>query len=214
MSSQIGYFDSLKSVAGKVFSYLSTITLTGTDGKTLTVEENSLVNQDLTSDASPAFVNCFLSGAGRASGVAGKVALSLSASTDAVAANGQPGDKCQITLTYKNTLLYGIYSYATMIVRVVYGDSTTTAVTALYKVEIAQYDNGDATEYAFNVTALCEKAAVGNWTPPGVGGFAIGSLSTGSFIFTIQNLCAAGMYCAVQVFNGLNINSVSMSAVD
>lgn len=34
MPSQIGYADTLKSVAGKVFTYLASITLTGTDGKT------------------------------------------------------------------------------------------------------------------------------------------------------------------------------------
>jgi len=55
MPAQIGYFDTLKSVAGKVLAYLASITLTGTDGKTLTVEDNSLVNQDLTNDAGPTF---------------------------------------------------------------------------------------------------------------------------------------------------------------
>ena len=57
MAAQIGYFDSLKNVTGKVFNYLASITLTGTDGKTLTVEDNSLVNQDLTTDANPSFAS-------------------------------------------------------------------------------------------------------------------------------------------------------------
>ena len=61
MTAQQGYFDTLKSVAGKVFTYLASITLTGTDGKTLTVEDTSLVNQDLTSDASPIFATVKLS---------------------------------------------------------------------------------------------------------------------------------------------------------
>ena len=55
MPAQIGYFDTLKSVAGKIFAYLASITITGTDGKTLTVEDNSIVNQDLSSDANPTF---------------------------------------------------------------------------------------------------------------------------------------------------------------
>lgn len=40
MAAQTGYFDTLKSVAGKVFSYLASITITGVDGKTLTVNDN------------------------------------------------------------------------------------------------------------------------------------------------------------------------------
>jgi hypothetical protein len=35
MAAQTGYFDVLKSVAEKVFNYLASITLTGTDGKTM-----------------------------------------------------------------------------------------------------------------------------------------------------------------------------------
>ena len=41
MPAQTGYYDALKSVTGKVFSYLSSITLAGIDGKTLTVSENT-----------------------------------------------------------------------------------------------------------------------------------------------------------------------------
>jgi len=41
MAAQQGYFDTLKSVAGKVFTYLASIKLTGTDGKTLTVSDNT-----------------------------------------------------------------------------------------------------------------------------------------------------------------------------
>jgi len=44
MPDQIGYFASLKNAAGKVFSYLASITLTGTDGKTLTVNESLTFN--------------------------------------------------------------------------------------------------------------------------------------------------------------------------
>jgi hypothetical protein len=63
MPAQIGLFDSLKSTAGKVFSYLASITLTGTDGKTLTVENDSTVNQDLSYDAGPTFSHLHLPGA-------------------------------------------------------------------------------------------------------------------------------------------------------
>ena len=45
MPSQIGYFDTLKSAAGKVFSYLSSITLTGTDGKTITVTQDTSLDE-------------------------------------------------------------------------------------------------------------------------------------------------------------------------
>ena len=44
MSTQIGYFDSLKSVAGKVFNYLASITLTGTDGKTITCTQDAALD--------------------------------------------------------------------------------------------------------------------------------------------------------------------------
>jgi len=45
MPNQIGYFDTLKSVAGKVFTFLSTITLTGTDGKTITVTQDTSLDE-------------------------------------------------------------------------------------------------------------------------------------------------------------------------
>lgn len=45
MPSQTGYFDTLKSAAGKVFSFLSTITLTGTDGKTLTLTQDTSLDE-------------------------------------------------------------------------------------------------------------------------------------------------------------------------
>jgi len=41
MPAQTGYFDTLKSVAGKVFTYLASITLTGTDGKIITCTQNT-----------------------------------------------------------------------------------------------------------------------------------------------------------------------------
>lgn len=41
MPSQTGYFDTLKSVAGKVFTYLASITLTGTDGKIIACTQNT-----------------------------------------------------------------------------------------------------------------------------------------------------------------------------
>jgi len=45
MPAQTGYFDTLKSVAGKVFTYLASITLTGTDGKTITVTQNTSLDE-------------------------------------------------------------------------------------------------------------------------------------------------------------------------
>jgi len=45
MPAQIGYFDTLKSVAGKVFTYLASITLTGTDGKTITVTQDTALDE-------------------------------------------------------------------------------------------------------------------------------------------------------------------------
>ena len=45
MGSQIGYFDTLKSVAGKVFTYLASITLTGTDGKTITCTQDTSLDE-------------------------------------------------------------------------------------------------------------------------------------------------------------------------
>ena len=40
-----GYYDTLKSVAGKVFTYLASITLTGTDGKTITVTQDTSLDE-------------------------------------------------------------------------------------------------------------------------------------------------------------------------
>ena len=45
MPAQQGYFDTLKSVAGKIFSYLASITLTGTDGKTITVTQDTSLDE-------------------------------------------------------------------------------------------------------------------------------------------------------------------------
>jgi len=45
MPSQAGYFDTLKSVAGKVFTYLASITLTGTDGKTITCTQDTSLDE-------------------------------------------------------------------------------------------------------------------------------------------------------------------------
>jgi len=45
MPSQVGYFDTLKSVAGKVFTYLASITLTGTDGKTITCTQDTSLDE-------------------------------------------------------------------------------------------------------------------------------------------------------------------------
>lgn len=45
MPAQQGHFDTLKNVASKVFTYLSTITLTGTDGKTITVTQDTSLDE-------------------------------------------------------------------------------------------------------------------------------------------------------------------------
>jgi len=51
MPSQTGYFDTLKSAAGKIFTFLSTITLTGTDGKTLTVTQDTTLDEAVSMSA-------------------------------------------------------------------------------------------------------------------------------------------------------------------
>jgi hypothetical protein len=45
MPAQTGYFDTLKSVAGKVFACLASITLTGTDGKTITCTQDTELDE-------------------------------------------------------------------------------------------------------------------------------------------------------------------------
>ncbi len=45
MPAQFGGYDTLRSIAGKVFTYLSTITLTGTDGKTLTLTQDTSLDE-------------------------------------------------------------------------------------------------------------------------------------------------------------------------
>ena len=45
MPAQRGYFDTLKSTAGKVFTYLASITLTGTDGKTITCTQDTSLDE-------------------------------------------------------------------------------------------------------------------------------------------------------------------------
>lgn len=60
MAAQTGYFDTLKSVAGKVFTFLASITLTGTDGKIITVTQDTSLDEAVAMSskaplASPAF---------------------------------------------------------------------------------------------------------------------------------------------------------------
>ncbi|MCR4307646.1 MAG: hypothetical protein NUV80_03725 [Candidatus Berkelbacteria bacterium] len=45
MAAQIGYYDTLKNVAGKVFTYLASITLTGADGKIITVTQDTALDE-------------------------------------------------------------------------------------------------------------------------------------------------------------------------
>jgi len=45
MPAQTGYLDTLKSVAGKVFTYLASITLTGADGKTITCTQDTSLDE-------------------------------------------------------------------------------------------------------------------------------------------------------------------------
>lgn len=47
MAAQIGYFDTLKSVVGKVFAYLASITITGTDGKTITCTQDTSLDESV-----------------------------------------------------------------------------------------------------------------------------------------------------------------------
>lgn len=48
MAAQTGFYDTLKSTAGKVFSYLASITLTGTDGKTITCTQDTSLDEATT----------------------------------------------------------------------------------------------------------------------------------------------------------------------
>lgn len=45
MAAQIGYYDTLKSGAGKVFTFLASITVTGTDGKTITCTQDTSLDE-------------------------------------------------------------------------------------------------------------------------------------------------------------------------
>ena len=53
MPAYTGYFDTLQSVAGKVFTYLASITLTGTDGKTITCTQDTTLDGGTLSDKAP-----------------------------------------------------------------------------------------------------------------------------------------------------------------
>jgi len=63
MAAQIGYYDTLKSVAGKVFTYLASITLTGTDGKTITCTQDFSIDEAGAMSSKAAIVNT-IKGAG------------------------------------------------------------------------------------------------------------------------------------------------------
>jgi hypothetical protein len=45
MPAQFGGYDTLRSLAGKAFTYLASITLTGTDGKTITVTQDTSLDE-------------------------------------------------------------------------------------------------------------------------------------------------------------------------
>ena len=67
MPSQTGYFDSLISAAGKVFSFLATITITGTDGKTITCTQDTSLDEAVAMSskapkASPTFTGSVTAG--------------------------------------------------------------------------------------------------------------------------------------------------------
>ena len=72
MPAQIGYFDTLKNIAGKVFTYLASIILTGTDGKTITVTQDTALDEavamssKLTMALGAANLKAFMNAAGTA----------------------------------------------------------------------------------------------------------------------------------------------------
>ena len=93
MAAQIGYYDTLKSVAGKVFSYLASITLTGTDGKTITVTQNTSLDEAVAmSSKAPkngavltsAVVNSAYIGAGTLASVPASATKTITITTGAV----------------------------------------------------------------------------------------------------------------------------------
>lgn len=126
MPAQIGYFDTLKSVAGKVFTYLASITLTGTDGRTLTVEADSFVNQDLTTDFGPSWDHLHITGAD------GVVATAAAASIAA-----------------KNPTNTGIYNVGTTGTVSVLDNKTITFTLAVAGAMFVVYDDSAGTSAAF-----------------------------------------------------------------
>ena len=55
MPTQIGYYDKLKSVAGKILTFLHTLTLDGVDGKTVTVNDDCSIGGNAVNPTLPAF---------------------------------------------------------------------------------------------------------------------------------------------------------------
>jgi len=86
MPAQQGYFDTLKSVAGKIFSYLASITLTGTDGKTITVTQDTSLDEAVAmSSKAPKASPSFTAGIGIGGVAAGTGGVAFPATAVAVA---------------------------------------------------------------------------------------------------------------------------------
>jgi len=86
MAAQTGYFDTLKSVAGKVFAYLASITLAGTDGKTITVTQNTSLDEAVAmSSKAPKASPSFTVGIGIGGVAAGTGGVAFPATAVAVA---------------------------------------------------------------------------------------------------------------------------------
>jgi len=86
MPAQTGYFDTLKSVAGKVFTYLASITLTGTDGKIITCTQNTALDEAVAmSSKAPKASPSFTVGIGIGGVAAGLGGIAFPAAAVAVA---------------------------------------------------------------------------------------------------------------------------------
>lgn len=64
MPDQAGYYASLRNAAGKVFTYLHTISLDGTDGKTLTIDQDTVLDEAVSiSSKAPKIAPALIKGA-------------------------------------------------------------------------------------------------------------------------------------------------------
>ena len=132
-------------------------------------------------------------------------------------ATGGASDQARVTLNFDTTQAANRnYMYCKLIVRVGLSSPTTNSgFASLYKVEIAQYDDGasGAPERYFNVIALAEKGAAGSWSPPTTGGFTFASSSALLYAFDIQNAATSTVDVNVVAVESNNVDSIVITKV-